>query len=99
MSYLKTTISTELKGATSVGILTLAATDTIVTLDVLADGAHINSRMTLEHSPDGVNWFASGQTTNGNGTISIPLATAFARACVARGEGTAQTATIFLTAK
>ena len=98
MSYLTEIISTEITGTAS-SSLTLGAGDTVITLDVVSSGAHDNSRMTLQHSPDGTNWLPSEQSTNGNGTITLPLATAYVRACVVRGEGTAQTATIFLTGK
>ena len=98
MSFLTDTISTETSGATSLP-LTVADGEAMITLDVVSNGKHDNSRMTLQHSPDGVNWISSEQTTNGNGSITLPLATAYARAFVVRGEGTAQTATIFITAK
>ena len=98
MSYLTGTISTEIAGTTSLP-LTVADGEAMITLDVVSNGTHNNSRMTLQHSPDGVNWLSSQQTTNGNGSITLPLATAYARACVVRGEGSAQTANIFITAK
>tara|TARA_R110000744_G_scaffold373722_1_gene486064 strand:- start:2012 stop:2251 length:240 start_codon:yes stop_codon:yes gene_type:complete len=79
--------------------MTISAEDTVITLDVVANGDHYKSHMTLEHSPDGTNWLKSGQVTNGNGSMTLIIATAFVRACVVVGEGTAQTATIFITAK
>ena len=98
MGFLTGTISTETAGVTS-SPLTVAAGDSVITLDVVSNGTHNNSRMTIQHSPDGTNWISSEQTTNGNGSITLTLATAQVRACVVRGEGTAQTADIFITSK
>jgi len=98
MSYHTSTISTEAAGTCSAPIA-ISAEDTVITLDVSANGEHFRSHMTLEHSPDGDSWFKSGQVTNGNGSMTLLIATSFVRACVVHGEGTAQTATIFITAK
>jgi hypothetical protein len=98
MSYHTSTISTETAGVCSVS-MAISAEDTVITLDVAANGEHFKSHMTLEHSPDNINWFKSGQVTNGSGSMTLVIATAFVRACVVVGEGTAQTATIFITAK
>ena len=98
MSYLTELVSTENAGAFS-DALTLTAGETIITLDVVSNGAHTKSRMTLQHSPDGINWLTSHQSTNGNGSITITRATAYVRAYVVVAEGTAQTATILITSK
>ena len=98
MGFLTGTISTETAGVSS-SPLAIGAGETVITLDVVSNGTHNNSRMTLQHSPDGTNWIPTEQTTNGNGSITLTLATAQVRAYVISGEGTAQTATIFITSK
>jgi len=99
MIYAKGTIDTSTKGNASIG-LTLT-NETIVTLDVsLTNGTHNNSRCELQHSPDnGVNWFSSGDSTNGTGTITEVLSTSMIRVRVLKGEGSDAQATYFLTAK
>ncbi len=98
MPKLSETLSTEVKGGcTSPLILT---GQTVITLDVkLKSGSHNNSRVTLQHSPDGVNWFEDPHSTNGNGSLTTTLATLQVRACVVRGEGSIASANIFITAK
>ena len=98
MVYAKGTIDTSAKDNASDAIdLT---TETIITLDiVLASGTHNNSRCELQHSPDGVNWFSSGDSTNGTGTITEVLSTSKVRVRVLKGEGSAAQTTYFLTAK
>ena len=91
-------ISTEVAGAVS-SPMPVADGETVITLDVVSNGTHDRSHMTLQHSPNGTNWLTSHQSTNGNGSITITRATAFIRACVVVGEGSEQTATIFITAK
>lgn len=98
MSSYTATISTQTAGTCSES-MAISAEDTVITLDVVANGEHFRSHMALEHSPDGINWIKSKRVTNGNGSITVVVATAFVRACVVDGEGTAQTATIFITAK
>ena len=98
MVYAKGTIDTSAKDNASDAIdLT---TETIITLDIaLASGTHNNSRCELQHSPDGVNWFSSGDSTNGTGTITEVLSTSKVRVRVLKGEGSAAQTTYFLTAK
>jgi len=99
MVYAKGTIDTSVKGNASGGLS--LTNETIVTLDIiLTDGTHNNSRCELQHSPDnGVNWFSSGDSTNGTGTITEVLSTSMVRVCVLKGEGSDAQATYFLTAK
>lgn len=98
MIYTKGTIDTSAKDNASDAIdLT---TETIITLDiVLASGTHNNSRCELQHSPDGVSWFSSGDSTNGTGTITEVLSTSKVRVRVLKGEGSDAQTTYFLTAK
>lgn len=98
MIQLSAVLSTETTGAVTAS---LQLTDeTVITLDViLKSGKHDNSRVTLQHSPDGNNWFDDSQSTNGTGSITVHLATAYVRACVCRGEETLAAANIFITAK
>ena len=98
MSYWTETISTQTEGDCSEP-MPVADGETVITLDVVSNGTHDRSHMTLQHSPNGTNWLTSHQSTNGNGSITITRATAFVRAFVVTGEGSEQTATIFITAK
>jgi hypothetical protein len=96
--YLTEVLSTETAGTFSASLE--LTSETIITLDVkLKSGTHNNSRVTLEHSPDGSIWFTSNQSTNGTGSITDQVSTRFVRACVLRGEGSAAEAYIFITAK
>lgn len=98
MVYAKGTIDTSVKGNASSAVdLT---TETIITLDIVnTSGTHNNSRCELQHSPDGVNWFSSGDSTNGTGTITELLSTSRVRVCVLEGEGSDASTTYFITAK
>ena len=98
MTKLTDVISTQLKNSASLP-MTVADNETIITLDVFPDGENFRSHIALQHSPDSTNWVSSNQVTNGSKSITVTLATAYVRACVVVGEGTAQTATIFITAK
>lgn len=98
MVQLSEVLSTE-----NVGVATnpLALTnETVVTLDVVSlTGTHNNSRITLQHSPNGVLWVSDTHSTNGNGSMTVQIATNHIRACVLHSEGSAATARIFITAK
>ena len=99
MSYLTEVLSTENVGTYS-SSLVVGAGEYIITLDVkLKTGTHDNSRVTLEHTPDGTNWFSDEQSTNGTGSITVRVSALEVRAYVIRGEGSAATANIFITAK
>lgn len=100
MAYLTGTIDTETKGTCSAA-LTVGATDTVITLDVsLKTGDHNNSKIVLQHSPDnGTTWLPSNHSTNGYGSITVVAATSQVRACVLYGEGSAASATFFITSK
>lgn len=75
-------------------------TETVVTLDVaILSGTHNNSRCELQHSPDGVNWFSSGDSTNGTGTITEILSTSKVRVNVLIGEGDLASTAFYITAK
>lgn len=98
MIQLSATLATTTKG-----IFTAALTltdETIITLDVeFKSGSHNDSRITLEHSPDNINWFSELHSTNGTGSLTVQLAANYVRACVLRGEGKSSAANITITAK
>lgn len=99
MSYLTEVLSTQSEGNFS-SSLTLGANECKITLDVkLKTGTHNNSRVTLQHTPDGLAWFDNEQSTNGTGSITVDVAALQVRACVIRGEGSAAEADVFITAK
>jgi hypothetical protein len=98
MKQLITTLATT-TASTCSAELTLD-TETVITLDVkLKSGTHNNSRIVLQHSPDGINWLPGEDSTNGTGSVTTVLATTKVRACVLRGEGSVAEADIFITAK
>ncbi len=98
MAYFTAVLNTETAGVCTTTLE--LTTETVITLDVkLKTGTHDNSRVTLHHSPDGTNWFTSGQSTNGTGSTTDVISTRFVKACVFRGEGSVATADIFITAK
>lgn len=98
MTELTGVISTQTADTASLP-MTVGVDETVITLDVFPDGENLRSHVALQHSPNGTNWVSSNQVTNGSKSITITVATRYVRACVATGEGTAQTATIFITAK
>jgi len=98
VKQLITTLATATAGTFSAELA--LDTETVITLDVkLKLGTHDNSRIVLQHSPDGVNWLPGEDSTNGNGSVTVTLATTKVRACVLRGEGSTAEANIFITAK
>jgi hypothetical protein len=100
MIPLTDTLNTALEGDCS-EVLALSD-ETVITLDVkLKTGSHNNSRVTLQHSSDGLdgNWHDELHSTNGSGSITTVLATNFVKACVLTAEGSAASAKITITAK
>jgi hypothetical protein len=92
------TLDTRTKNNSSIAMA--IGDETTVTLDVhFESGSHNNSRCELQHSPDGVTWFSSTESTNGTGTITAVMATSMVRVCVLIGEGSAAQASYFITAK
>jgi hypothetical protein len=98
MVFSSGTLNTSTDGVNS-GVLAIT-TETIITLDVSLDsGTHNNSRVMLQHSPDGIIWIDDTQSTNGSGSVTLIISTAFVRAFVLKGEGSVAAAKYFITAK
>lgn len=98
MVFSSGTLNTSTTGGNSSALA--ITTETIITLDVVLDsGTHNNSRVMLQHSPDGTVWIDDTQSTNGSGSVTLIIATAFVRAFVLSGEGSVATAKYFITAK
>lgn len=83
-----------------VGTTLTLANETVITMYVKnASGTHDHSRMTMEYSPDNVNWIADQHSTNGIGMMTAVISANYVRCKVLKAEGSAATAGVCIVAK